>query len=61
MKRWYLIAPYANRSNAERAAKMQWNACNAALRHFALQLAEGRADLHTENASEVSGFKTTDR
>lgn len=49
--------PYANRSNAERAAKMQWERLQRGVASFSLQLAEGRADLYTEMPVKVSGFK----
>lgn len=45
---------YANRSNAERAAKMR---LQRGVASFSLQLAEGRADLYTEMPVKVSGFK----
>lgn len=48
---------YANRSNAERAAKMQWERLQRSVASFSLQLAEGRADLYTEMPVKVSGFK----
>lgn len=48
---------YANRSNAERAAKMQWERLQRGVAAFSLQLAEGRADLYTEMPVKVSGFK----
>ncbi|HBR3992909.1 TPA: phage baseplate assembly protein V [Klebsiella pneumoniae] len=48
---------YANRSNAERAAKMNWERLQRGVASFSLQLAEGRADLYTEMTVKVSGFK----
>lgn len=48
---------YANRSNAERAAKMQWERLQRGVASFSLQLAEARADLYTEMPVKVSGFK----
>ena len=48
---------YANRSNAERAAKCSGNACSDRVASFSLQLAEGRADLYTEMPVKVAGFK----
>ncbi|MFB3977351.1 hypothetical protein [Escherichia coli] len=48
---------YANRSNAERAAKMQWERLQRGVASLSLQLAEGRADLYTEMPVKVSGFK----
>ena len=54
---WYSNRTYANRSNAERAAKMQWERLQRGVASFSLQLAEGRADLYTEMPVKVSGFK----
>jgi len=48
---------YANRANAERAAKMQWERLQRGVTSFSLQLAEGRADLYTEMPVRVQGFK----
>lgn len=48
---------FANRTNAERAAKMQWERLQRGVASFSLQLAEGRADLYTEMPVKVSGFK----
>lgn len=48
---------YVNRSNAERAAKMQWERLQCGVASFSLQLAEGRADLYTEMPVKVTGFK----
>lgn len=48
---------YANRSNAERAAKMQRERLQRGVASFSLQLAEGRADLYTEMPVKVTGFK----
>lgn len=48
---------YANRSNAERAAKTQWERLQRGVASFSLRLAEGRADLYTEMPVKVSGFK----
>jgi hypothetical protein len=48
---------YANRANAERAAKIQWERLQRGVASFSLQLAEGRADLYTEMPVKVSGFK----
>ena len=48
---------YANRANAERAAKMQWERLQRGVATFSLQLAVGRADLYTEMPVKVSGFK----
>lgn len=48
---------YANRANAERAAKMRWERLQRGVASFSLQLAEGRADIYTEMPVKVSGFK----
>lgn len=48
---------YANRSNAERAAKTQWEHLQRGVASFSLQLAEGWADLYKEMPVKVSGFK----
>jgi len=48
---------YANRANAERAAKIQWERLQRGVASFSLQLAEGRAELYTEMPVRVSGFK----
>lgn len=48
---------YANRGNAERAAKMQWERLQRGVASFSMQLAEGRADLYTEMPVKVRGFK----
>ncbi|HCA7080938.1 TPA: phage late control D family protein [Citrobacter sedlakii] len=48
---------YANRANAERAAKMHWDRLQRGVASFSLQLAEGRADLYTEMPVKVRGFK----
>ncbi|EBW2495902.1 phage late control D family protein [Salmonella enterica subsp. enterica serovar Bredeney] len=48
---------YANRSNAERTAKMQWERLQRGVASFSLQLAEGRAELYTEMPVKVTGFK----
>lgn len=52
-----LSRTYANRANAERAAKMQWERLQRGVATFSLQLARGRADLYTEMPVKVSGFK----
>lgn len=52
-----LSRTYANRSNAERAAKMQWERLQRGVASFSMQLAEGRADLYTEMPVKVQGFK----
>ncbi|MFG1173866.1 phage late control D family protein [Erwiniaceae bacterium CAU 1747] len=48
---------YVTRSNAERAAKTQWERLQRGVASFSLQLAEGRADLYTEMPVKVKGFK----
>ncbi|WP_312449491.1 phage late control D family protein [Mixta calida] len=52
-----LSRTYASRSNAERAAKMQWERLQRGVATFFIQLARGRADLYTEMPVKVSGFK----
>lgn len=52
-----LSRTYANRSNAERAAKMQWERLQRGVATFSIQLARGRADLYTEMPVKVCGFK----
>ncbi|AUY26246.1 phage late control D family protein [Mixta calida] len=52
-----LSRTYASRSNAERAAKMQWERLQRGVATFSIQLARGRADLYTEMPVKVSGFK----
>ena len=52
-----LSRTYANRGNAERAAKMQWERLQRGVASFSMQLAEGRADLYTEMPVKVRGFK----
>lgn len=52
-----LSRTYANRTNAERAAKTQWERLQRGVASFSIQLAEGRADLYTEMPVKVSGFK----
>lgn len=52
-----LSRTYANRANAERAAKMQWERLQRGIASFSIQLARGRADLYTEMPVKVSGFK----
>lgn len=52
-----LSRTYANRANAERAAKMQWERLQRGVATFSIQLARGRAELYTEMPVKVSGFK----
>ncbi|SUE53923.1 regulator of late gene expression [Salmonella enterica subsp. enterica serovar Montevideo] len=49
---------YANRSNAERAAKMQWERLQRGVASFSLQLAEGAADLYTEMPVKVTDLSS---
>lgn len=52
-----LSCTYANRSNAERAARMQWERLQRGAAAFSIQLAKGPAELYTEMPVKVSGFK----
>ncbi|WLS79729.1 phage late control D family protein [Erwinia pyri] len=52
-----LSRTYANRGNAERAAKMQWERLQRGVATFFVQLARGQAELYTEMPVKVSGFK----
>jgi len=52
-----LSRTYANRANAERAAKMNWERMQRGVATFSIQLARGRAELYTEMPVKVSGFK----
>lgn len=52
-----LSRTYANRANAERAAKMQWERLQHGVATFSIQLARGRTDLYTEMSVKASGFK----
>jgi len=52
-----LSRTYANRGNAERAAKMQWERLQRGVATFSIQLAKGRAELYTEMPVKVNGFK----
>jgi len=52
-----LSRTYANRSNAERAAKMQWERLQRGVATFSIQPARGRAELYTEMPVKVTGFK----
>ncbi len=47
---------YANRNNAERAAKMQWERLQRGLLHFPAARCEGRL-ISYGNAGEGDGFK----
>lgn len=52
-----LSRTYANRSNAERAAKANWERIQRGAASFSIQLAKGRADLFPELPVKVTGFK----
>ena len=52
-----LSRTYANRTNAERAAKMQWERLQRGVATFSIQLARGHAELYTEMPVKVNGFK----
>lgn len=52
-----LSRTYANRANAERAAKMNWERMQRGVATFSIQLARGRAELYTEMPVKLSGFK----
>ncbi|WP_099141696.1 phage late control D family protein [Xenorhabdus kozodoii] len=48
---------YSNRSNAERAAKAEWEKIQRGVASFSIQLATGRPELFPEMPVRVSGFK----
>ncbi|MBD2812502.1 phage late control D family protein [Xenorhabdus sp. Vera] len=48
---------YANKANAERAAKAEWEKIQRGVASFSLQLAKGRPELFPEMKVKVSGFK----
>ncbi|MBC8945389.1 late control protein D [Xenorhabdus indica] len=48
---------YANKSNAERAAKAEWEKIQRGVASFSIQLAKGRPELFPEMLVRVSGFK----
>ncbi|WP_255296180.1 phage late control D family protein [Xenorhabdus cabanillasii] len=48
---------YANKANAERAAKAEWEKIQRGIASFSIQLAKGRPELFPEMAVRVSGFK----
>jgi len=52
-----LSRTYANRANAERAAKMIWERIQRGAATFSITLAKGRGDLFPELPVKVSGFK----
>ncbi|HGY3716529.1 TPA: phage late control D family protein [Citrobacter gillenii] len=53
-----LSPTYANKSNAERAAKTAWERIQRGAASFSIQLAKGRADLFPELPVRVNGFKS---
>ncbi|MDC9622748.1 phage late control D family protein [Xenorhabdus sp. XENO-7] len=48
---------YAYKSNAERAAKAEWEKIQRGVASFSIQLAKGRPELFPEMKVQVSGFK----
>lgn len=52
-----LSRTYANRGNAERAAKENWSRIQRGVASFSITLAMGREDLFPEQPVKVSGFK----
>lgn len=52
-----LSRTYANRANAERAAKSNWEKLQRGVASFSIQLAKGREELFPELPVKVSGFK----
>ncbi|MBK4124480.1 phage late control D family protein [Enterobacter roggenkampii] len=52
-----LTRTYANKGNAERAAKSTWERIQRGAASFSIQLATGREDLFPELPVKVSGFK----
>lgn len=48
---------YANKGNAERAAKSAWEKMQRGVASFSIQLAKGRADIYPEMPVKVQGFK----
>ena len=48
---------YANKGNAERAAKAAWEKMQRGIASFSIQLAKGRADIYPEMPVNVQGFK----
>ncbi|WP_258087144.1 phage late control D family protein [Xenorhabdus bovienii] len=48
---------YANKTNAERAAKAEWEKIQRGVASFSIQLAKGRPELFPEMKVQVSGFK----
>lgn len=52
-----LSRTYANKANAERAAKMTWERIQRGAATFSINLAKGRGDLFPELPVRVSGFK----
>lgn len=52
-----LRTTYANKHNAQRAAKSNWERLQRGAAKFSIQLAKGRADLYPEVPVKVTGFK----
>ncbi|WP_145484315.1 phage late control D family protein [Yersinia aldovae] len=52
-----LRTTYANKHNAQRAAKSNWERLQRGAAKFSIQLARGRADLYPEVPVKVTGFK----
>ncbi|WJY14474.1 phage late control D family protein [Pectobacteriaceae bacterium CE90] len=52
-----LSRTYANKENAERAAKMHWERIQRGVATFSIELAKGRAELYPELPVKVTGFK----
>ncbi|WP_413081218.1 phage late control D family protein [Yersinia thracica] len=52
-----LRTTYANKHNAQRAAKSNWERLQRGAAKFSIQLAKGRADLYPEVPVKVIGFK----
>ncbi|WP_155271336.1 phage late control D family protein [Xenorhabdus bovienii] len=48
---------YANKTNAERAAKAEWEKIQRGVASFSIQLAKGRPELFPEMKVQVNGFK----
>ncbi|HAT1528273.1 TPA: phage late control D family protein [Morganella morganii] len=48
---------YANKNNAERAAKAAWEKMQRGVASLSIQLAKGRADIYPEMPVKVQGFK----
>ncbi len=48
---------YANKENAERAAKAAWETIQRGAAQFSITLAKGRADIYPETPIQLKGFK----